>query len=350
MNNFGPLIINLDSTDLSSHEEDLLRNSIIGGGILFKHNYLNKKQIMKLINDIKKINSNILISVDHEGGRVQRFQKEFTKLPSFQSIGRLYLDSKKSAEDLAYSCGYVAGYELKSIGIDINFSPVVDLSFTSEVLSERTFSSKPQTVINLASKYIKGLIKNGIIPVIKHYPGHGLVASDTHTEISSSNSSLKEIDNHMSVFRYIINDFNIPIMTSHIEFTNIDSNPVTTSPKWLKITSKNDFKNKIFFISDDLEMSGISKYYSNLSKVEILKKALDSGCSMVIVTTMQAKTLVNEKNSYLFYQNEYFDNIKASDLQENYINLPCFENIIYNKGSMDLYKNALSNVIKHRDS
>tara|TARA_B100001057_G_scaffold163914_1_gene164520 strand:- start:2484 stop:3536 length:1053 start_codon:yes stop_codon:yes gene_type:complete len=349
MNNIGPLIINLDSADISSYEEDLLKNKLIGGVILFQHNYVSKKQIKKLIDDIKRINSNILISVDHEGGRVQRFKDEFTKLPSFESIGRLHANNKESAENLAYSCGYVAGYELKSIGVDINFSPVVDLSSDSDVLNERTFSSTPQTVSKLASSYISGLIDNGIIPVLKHFPGHGLVVSDTHKEISYSELSLTEIDKHMSVFRDIIDNFHVPIMTSHIKFTNIDSYPVTTSSKWLRDISKNNFKNEIFFISDDLEMSGINKYHTNLSKVEILKQSLDSGCSMAIVTTMQAKTVINKKNSHLFYQSEYFDNMPFDNFKENCINLPCFENIIYNIGTMSLYKDALGNITKYRD-
>ena len=349
MNNIGPLIINLDSVEISSYERDLLKNKLIGGVILFQHNYVSKKQIKKLIDDIKRINSNILISVDHEGGRVQRFKDEFTKLPSFESIGILHTDNKEFAENLAYSSGYVAGYELKSIGVDINFSPVIDLSTDSDVLNERTFSSTPQTVSKLASCYISGLIDNGIIPVLKHFPGHGLVASDTHKEISYSELSLTEIDKHMSVFRDIIENFHVPVMTSHIKFTNIDSYPVTTSSKWLKVISKNNFKNQIFFISDDLEMSGINKYHTNLSKVEILKQSLDSGCSMVIVTTMQAKAVINKKNSHLFYRSEYFDNMPFDDFKENCINLPCFENIIYNKSTISLYKDALGNITKYRD-
>ena len=349
MNNLGPIIINIDSTVISSNEEKLLRNNFIGGVILFEHNYLNKKQIKKLINDIKKVNCNILISVDHEGGRVQRFKNEFTKLPSFESIGRMHVKNDKFAEELAYSCGYVAGYELKAIGIDINFAPVIDLSSSSKVLNERTISSIPQTVCKLASKYIAGLVHNGIIPVLKHYPGHGLVTSDTHKQICSSELSLNEIDKHISVFSDIVDVVNVPIMTSHIQFTNIDSNPVTTSSKWLKEISNNNFENQIFFISDDLEMSGVSKYHTNLTKVEILKQALDSGCSMVIVTTMQDQTVINEKNSYQYYQTEYFDNMQTENFKESYINLPCFENIIYNKGSESLYHDSLSNIIENRD-
>ncbi len=349
MNNLGPIIINIDSTVISSNEEKLLRNNLVGGVILFEHNYLHKKQIKKLINDIKKVNCNILISVDHEGGRVQRFKDEFTKLPSFESIGRVYTKDEKLAEEIAYNSGYVAGYELKSIGIDINFSPVIDLSSKSNVLNERTFSSTPKIVSKLASRYITGLIDNGIIPVLKHYPGHGLVVSDTHKEICSSELSMNDIDKHMSVFKDITKDFNVPLMTSHIKFSNIDSNPVTTSSKWLKIISKDNFENRNFFISDDLEMSGVSKYHTNLTKVEILKQALDSGCSMVIVTTMQDQTVINEKNSYQYYQTEYFDNMQTENFKESYINLPCFENIIYNKGSESLYHDSLSNIIENRD-
>ncbi len=349
MNNFAPLIINIDSTEISSYEEDLISNELIGGIILFKHNYANKRQIMRLIDDVKKINNRVLICVDHEGGRVQRFINEFTKIPSFYSIGKAYEADKTLGADLAYSCGYASGYELKSIGIDINFSPVIDLSSNSEVLNERTFSSIPQKVSVLASKYITGLIENGIIPVVKHYPGHGLVSSDTHTDIASCDLSLKEVDMHLSVFRDIVNHFNIPIMTSHIKFNHIDSEPVTTSSKWLQIISKENFNNKAFFISDDLEMSGISKNYKNLSKVDILNRAISSGCGMVIVTTMQAKTIINNKASYKYYLNEYLDKMQRDNFIDNNINLPCYENIIYNKGNMSSYKNALNNISKYSE-
>ena len=349
MNNIGPLIINLDSTDISSHEENLLKNTLIGGVILFEHNYIDQKQIINLIKKIKKINSRILISVDHEGGRVQRFKNKFTRLPSFESIGEIYTDNKNLGEDLAYSCGYVAGYELKSIGIDINFSPVIDLSSESKVLKSRTFSSVPQIVVKLASRYIEGLIDNGIIPVLKHYPGHGLVSSDTHTEVSTCKLPFDKIFLHLSVFRDIINHFDIPIMTSHVQFSDIDSEPVTTSSKWLKTIANEYFKNKTFFISDDLEMSGINKYHTNLSKVEIIKQALCNGCSMVIVTTMQAERVINEKSSHLYYQNEYFNHINPEDFKNRYINLPCLDNIIYNEGKTRTYKEALRNITKRRD-
>ena len=135
----GPLIINLDSTSISVEEKDLLLSKPIGGVILFSHNYDNKNQIRSLISSIKEIRDNIIICIDHEGGRIQRFKNEFTSLPSFQVIGNLYSIDKTKAEDLAYYSGYIAGYELKDIGIDINFSPVVDLTSKSSVLKVELF-------------------------------------------------------------------------------------------------------------------------------------------------------------------------------------------------------------------
>ncbi len=350
MNNLGPLIINLDSTDISSNESDLLTNDFIGGVLLFEHNYLNKIQIKTLIADIKKINKNLLIFVDHEGGRVQRFKEEFTQLPSFTSIGDIYQENKDFAKEVAYSCGYVGGYELRSVGVDINFSPVIDLSSKSGVLSERTLSDSPQIVSILASEYIRGIIDNGIVPVLKHYPGHGSVNNDTHIEVSESELSLDSLKDHLSVFKIIKSNFDVPIMTSHIKFKNIDSEPVTTSVKWLKDISKNNFSNNVFYISDDLEMSGISKYYNNLSKIEIMTHALKNGCSMIIVTTMQNQSLINTRSSHKFYREEYLNSLKNLDVfRENMINLPCFGNITYNKGNNESYQLALKNLSKHRD-
>ena len=120
-----------------------MENEIIGGVILFDHNYENVEQTISLIDSIKSINNNILIAVDHEGGRVQRFREEFTLLPSFESIGSIYLDDQHLADEIAYYCGYISGFELKRAGIDINFSPVVDLSSESNVLNSRTFSGDP---------------------------------------------------------------------------------------------------------------------------------------------------------------------------------------------------------------
>tara|TARA_Y100000389_G_scaffold181660_1_gene197512 strand:- start:5083 stop:6138 length:1056 start_codon:yes stop_codon:yes gene_type:complete len=340
--NIGPLIINVDSTSLSNNESKLLCSHLIGGVLLFEHNYSDLQQIQSLIKSIKDINENLLIAIDHEGGMVQRFKDNFTLLPSFESIGAVFNKNKLLAEKIAYSSGYVAGFELKKIGIDINFSPVIDLSTSSKVLNGRTFSSSPDVVTRLASQYIQALIDNGIVPTLKHFPGHGCVLSDTHTDISESNLSYEELNVHIDTFKKLHSKFNIPIMTSHIQFNNIAKDPVTTSSDWLIDISKKIFHSKPFFISDDLEMSSISDRY-NLSKINILKKSLISGCNMSIVTTMQNKEIIYKKESYSFYQKQYIDMLsELDDIILNSINLPCSDNLTYNEGNMKSYTEAIN--------
>ncbi len=338
----GPLIINLDSISISSEERDLLLSSLIGGVILFSHNYNNKNQIKSLISSIKEIRDNIIICIDHEGGRIQRFKKEFTSLPSFQEIGNLYPIDKLKAEDLAYYSGYIAGYELKDIGIDINFSPVVDLTSKSSVLNSRTFSNNPNIVVDLACKHIQGYVDNGIIPTLKHFPGHGVITTDTHTDISYCNLPYEKLDSHIYSFQNIHAKMNIPIMTGHIIYPKVSDQPVTSSSKWLHVISNDIFSKKPFFISDDLEMKGIYDVFKNECRLNILHKVLSSGCDMSIITTMQNQQLIEDKKSYYFYQKEFIEPLgKSGKYQISDINIPCSDDISYNIGDSHVYKNAL---------
>ena len=336
----GPLIINLDSTSLCDNEAELLKNNFIGGVLLFEHNYIDVNQTRLLINNIKNINSKLKIFIDHEGGRVQRFKSGFTHLPSFQLIGEAYNCDENIGKELSYNVGYVAGFELKSLGIDINFSPVVDLTIDSSVMMGRTLSDNSKDVITLIEPYIDGLIENGIIPTLKHFPGHGCVTNDTHINLSESNLSLSEIDKHIHPFKEIHNQFSVPIMTSHIQFNSISDHPVTTSYEWLKNISNETFKTHPFFISDDLEMKGISKRYPNMSRIRLLEESLSSGCSMVIVTTMQNQEIIDNKKSYQFYRDEYLNKLDLINYESN-INLQCLSDLSYNKGNMSTYKDAI---------
>ena len=178
----GPLIINIDGYKLTAEETELIDNPLVGGVILFENNYENHQQVTDLISSIKDIKDDLIISIDHEGGRVQRFKKNFTNLPSFESISSIR-DSVER-ERLAFCSGFIAGYELNQIGVNLNYSPVIDISHpSSKLLKDRTFGTNPNTVIKLSLAYIKGIIKAGVTPVLKHYPGHGSVDTDTHTQL-----------------------------------------------------------------------------------------------------------------------------------------------------------------------
>mgnify|MGYP001370806322 CR=1 FL=1 len=345
----GPLIINIDSTTLQDKERDLLSINAIGSVILFAHNYISKNQVKNLITEIKNINSEILISVDHEGGRIQRFKDEFTILPSFTSIGNIYDKDKSYAKDLAYHSGYIAAYELKSVGVDINFSPVVDLTNISSVLHDRTFSKDSSIVIDLATKYIQGHIDNGIIPVIKHYPGHGTIENDSHHELCICKHSRKEMEHHLNVFLSLSNNFNIPIMTSHIQFTEVCENPATTSATWLKDIPSKYFRNKPFFISDDIEMLGLSSYYCDISSFNILDKVLSNGCSMAIITSMQKRSYVENKRSAEYIFDEYLSKLDQLSISKNHTKMICHDDIIYNKGTQSMYNNSINSISKFNE-
>jgi len=345
--NQGYLIINLDSDRLLDEEVEILNNKFIGGVLLFEHNFINNDQIKSLIESIKSVNSNLLIAIDHEGGRVQRFKEGFTSLPSFSSIGSIHITDHSLADEIAYNSGYIAGYELKAIGVDLNFSPVVDLSSNSNVLNSRTFSESSINVVRLSLLYIQGLIDNGIIPTLKHYPGHGSVSGDTHTDLLNCDMSWDDIYKHLVVFEKIHNKYNIPIMTSHIQFNKISNHPVTTSSTWLKDIPRKVFDKHPFFISDDLEMLGIKKHYSDLNRLSILEKTLTSGCSMAIVTTMQDKKIIKEKKSHLFYKKEYLDKLKSHNINTDHINLPCLDDLLYNRGDVNTYHKAIEIMGRH---
>ena len=230
---------------------------------------------------------------------------------------------------------------MKDIGIDINFSPVVDLTSKSSVLNSRTFSNNPNVVVDLAYKYIQGYVDNGIIPTLKHFPGHGVITTDTHTDISYCNLSSEQLDSHIYTFQNIHTKIKIPIMTGHIIYPEVSDQPVTSSSKWLQVISNNIFSQKPFFISDDLEMKGISDHFENESRLNILKKVLSSGCDMSIITTMQNQKLIEDKKAITF-KKEFIEPLgKSGNYEISDINIPCSDDISYNIGDFDVYKNAI---------
>ena len=310
MNNLGPLIVNIDGLTLSNTDKTLLLDDLIGGVILFSNNYQTTSQLKNLLNEIKELKQNILISIDHEGGRVQRFRKDFTTLPSFYQLANV---PECNREQLSYYSGIIAGYELSQIGVDINYSPVVDIceNENNSLLSTRTFGNNENDTISLSSNYINGLMDSGIIPVIKHYPGHGLVNSDSHIEecVSDEKEQSDKFCKHFSIFKKLTQLYNIPIMTSHIHFKNIDDHIVTYSKKILNMINK---KNEIPLISDDLEMYS-AKYKNSveIQPAERVRLALEAGCSFLIVTTMLLDEVrMHNKTSKYLIENYLTDEVR----------------------------------------
>jgi beta-N-acetylhexosaminidase len=310
LKNIGPLIINLDGIELSNSERQLIQHQLVGGIILFSHNFISKKQLKSFVNDIKSIKDNLLITIDHEGGRVQRLMNGFTRLPSFEKISEIK-DADLRAQ-IAYQVGYISGYELSKISIDINYSPVVDINHnkTNNLLKDRTFGDNVDNIISLANEYVKGSLDAGILPVLKHFPGHGRVITDSHTEECFSDVKMNELlDTDILPFKILHDQYaeaNLPIMTNHILYKNIDEFITTYSEEWLIRQSNMIFSKKPFFISDDVEM--FSATVLDGKKISCEKRvllALRAGCRMIIATTMQDNKIIKNKASPQYFKKNY---------------------------------------------
>ncbi len=274
---FGRLMIDIDGKNLSNDDKTILSSKHIGGLILFSRNFDSYDQLNNLIKEVHLIKENIIIAVDQEGGRVQRFEKEYTKIPSMQDAS-LYAkenDDKEFIKDLAW----LISSELLAVGIDINFAPVLDINRNiSSIIGNRSFSNDILEVINNASDYIDGMHEAGMKSTGKHFPGHGSVIEDSHLELPVDERELDELLNE-DLKPYIkLNDKLDVIMCAHVLFSKVDSKIPSFSDTWIKVLrDKLNYKGLIF--SDDLSMLG-SGNESLSNKVEM---SLDAGCDMVII-------------------------------------------------------------------
>ena len=272
--------------DLKPEDLEKLKSEKIAGVILFKRNFESKNQIKNLCLNIKKINKNLLIGVDQEGGPVQRLLGDgFSKLLSSTEMGEVYNKDKNLGLNLARERGLTMARELLEVGIDLSFAPVVDLgNKESQVLKNRTYSENINTVIDLAKAEIQAMNSLGLMAVIKHFPGHGGVSLDTHLERAVDFRSLEEIENKdLKVFKNCVENKNLNllnIMASWVIYPEIDSYPACFSEILLQkiLREKLKFPGKIF--SDDMGMEA-AKYFK--TPEECIARALKAGCDYVLL-------------------------------------------------------------------
>ena len=325
-NNIGPFIINLDDTKLSSNEKNLIKHDLIGGIILFSHNFVSKTQLQSLVSDIKAVKENLLITIDHEGGRVQRILDGFTHLPSFESISQLKsTDEKISA---SYNAGMIGATELSEVNIDINYSPVIDINHhkNNKLLKDRTFGNQTDEIILLADSFIKGCLDGGILPVLKHFPGHGRVITDSHIQNCISDVDLNMLTStdilpfqelHKRFIKY-----NLPIMTNHVIYKQVDKFITSYSKVWLQKLSNSIFSIPPIYISDDIEMySATSALNKNISCEERVMLCLNAGCRMIIATTMQNTKIIDNNESYKYFKENYLTKNIIEYYEKNHDNM-----------------------------
>lgn len=288
----GPVMIDIEGTELSAEDRELLLHPLVGGVILFSRNYQSIEQLQKLVNELHNLRDpHLLISVDHEGGRVQRFRDGFTALPAVSHFGKIYDHDHRRARKLAELAGWLMAAELRAVGIDFSFAPVLDVDHgISQVIGDRAFHSDPNIVSELAHVYINGMHEAGMAATGKHFPGHGGVEADSHTDIPVDEREYNDIYAHdILPFKRLIHHGLAAIMPAHVIYPQIDKQPAGFSPFWLKevLRKRLNFQGVIF--SDDLDMKGASVISENYA--DRANAALNAGCDMVLVCNNRAAAI-----------------------------------------------------------
>jgi beta-N-acetylhexosaminidase len=294
MTQHAPLIIDIAGLTLSKVDRERLQHPLVGGLILFARNWKDRAQLTALCRAIKKVRADLLICVDHEGGRVQRFKTDgFTHLPPMRALGDMWMAAPKAgkkagqmdATNAATACGFVLGAELRACGVDLSFTPVLDLDYgESSVIGDRAFGRDPRVVSLLAKSLMHGLHISGMANCGKHFPGHGFVKADSHTDIPVDKRSLKAIlADDAAPYRWL-NTTLSSVMPAHVIYPKVDARPAGFSSKWLNdiLRGQMGFGGAIF--SDDLSMAGARLIDGqHVSYTQAAVAALNAGCDMVLL-------------------------------------------------------------------
>ncbi len=282
----APLIIDIAGTTLNEDDRRRLAHPLVGGLIFFGRNWQSRAQISALCAEIKAIRSDLLICVDHEGGRVQRFRTDgFTHLPPMRALGELWMQDQLGATNAATACGYVLASELRACGVDFSFTPVLDLDYgSSGVIGDRAFGRDPRVVTMLAKSLMHGLRLGGMACCGKHYPGHGHVKADSHTEIPVDRRSLKAIlADDAAPYGWLSTALD-SVMPAHVIYPKVDTRPAGFSARWLNdiLRAQLHFQGAVF--SDDLSMAGARHLEGReLSYSAAALTALQAGCDLVLL-------------------------------------------------------------------
>jgi beta-N-acetylhexosaminidase len=294
MNEHAPVVIDVAGLSLNPADRRRLAHPLVGGLILFGRNWQDRAQLAALCADIKAVRGDILIAVDHEGGRVQRFRTDgFTHLPPMRAFGDLWLHDGKgppgagamAAQEAATAAGYVLGAELRACGVDFSFTPVLDLDWGgSAVIGDRAFHRDPRVASVLARCLMQGLLQAGMANCGKHFPGHGHVKADSHLEIPVDPRSLKALlADDAAPYRWL-GTVLTSVMPAHVVYPKVDPRPAGFSRRWLEDILRGQLRFEGAVFSDDLSMAGARRIEGrDVSYTEAAVAALDAGCDLVLL-------------------------------------------------------------------
>ena len=285
----GSLMLDVEGLTLNDDERLLLQNPQVGGVILFSRNFQSREQVCVLVDEIRTVRPELLLAVDQEGGRVQRFKQGFTRLPAMQKLGDRYRRDPRTGLALCQDTGWLMASEILACGIDFSFAPVLDIDRdTCEVIGDRSFSEHPDEMAACAGAFIAGMHEAGMGATAKHFPGHGSVVADSHLETPYDNRTLDSIrQRDLIPFQKLVGEYDA-VMPAHMVFPQVTSDSVGFSPFWLQQILRDEMGFDGVIFSDDLSMKGADVAGGYASKA---KAALDAGCDMVLVCNDRAGAL-----------------------------------------------------------
>jgi beta-N-acetylhexosaminidase len=286
----GPLMVDVAGKSLSAEDRDLLRHPLVGSVILFSRNYADPGQLAALVEDIRGLRSPpLLVAVDHEGGRVQRFRNGFSVLPPARRIGLEFDADAHRGLEMARSLAWLMAAELRALHIDFSFAPCVDLDYgISEIIGDRAYHAQAEAVSRLALAVMQGMRHAGMAATAKHFPGHGAVVADSHLALPIDRRDLPDLEPDLLPYRRLIPNELAAIMMGHVLFPAVDSVPASFSKRWVATVLRGelDFKGVIF--ADDLTMEGASAMGGIVARAEA---ALEAGCDVLPVCNRRASVI-----------------------------------------------------------
>jgi beta-N-acetylhexosaminidase len=282
MSEHAPVILDIAGTALTDDDRRRLRHPLTGGMILFTRNWIDRRHLTELTAEVKSIRPDVLITVDHEGGRVQRFRTDgFTHLPAMHDFGELWMRDAMRAVDAATSAGYVLGAELRACGVELSYTPVVDLDHgRSQVVGDRAFHRDPRVVAILAQALSMGLLRAGMANCGKHFPAHGYAVADSHVARAVDDRTLQQIlDEDAKPYDWLSTTLTC-VMPAHVTFPQVDAVPAGFSSRWLKEILRGQLGYTGAICCDDLSMEGARVAGT---AVEAGIAALNAGCDLVLL-------------------------------------------------------------------
>jgi beta-N-acetylhexosaminidase len=276
----GPLMVDIAGTELSADDVRVLSHPLVGSVLLFSRNYRNPAQVSALTAAIRALRTpHLLIGVDHEGGRVQRFREGFTRLPPVRLLGRRYDEDRREGLATAQSVGWLMAAELRAVGVDFSFAPCIDLDYgVSEIIGDRAFHSDPDAVAALGVATLLGMREAGMPAIAKHFPGHGAVVADSHVALPVDRREFVDLEPDMRPYRTLIDNNLAGIMAAHVVFPAVDALPASLSQRWVNGVLRGEFGFHGCVFADDLTMAGAAAFGDAIARADL---ALAAGCDVL---------------------------------------------------------------------